>query len=99
MRLWAESLEGAMRLGGTVVYAGLNLSPALLAVGFIIGLETALVVFLGGVIGCLVLIPTYGLLYMECRPIGRHWLRLWASGADRSGMLVLERCSLVDYGR
>ncbi|MDH4154614.1 MAG: oligopeptide transporter, OPT family [Nitrospira sp.] len=63
MRLWAESLEGAMRLGGTVVYGGLNLSPALLAVGFIIGLETALVVFLGGVIGCLVLMPTYGLLY------------------------------------
>ena len=63
MRLWAESLEGAMRMGGTVVYAGLNLSPALLAVGYIIGLETALVVFLGGVIGCLLLLPTYGLLY------------------------------------
>jgi len=63
MRLWAESLEGAMRVGGTVVYAGLNLSPALLAVGYIIGLETALVVFMGGVIACLLLLPTYGLLY------------------------------------
>lgn len=63
MRLWAESLEGAMRVGGTVVYAGLNLSPALLAVGFIIGLETALVVVLGGVIGCWLFMPLSGLLY------------------------------------
>jgi putative OPT family oligopeptide transporter len=35
----------------------LNLSPALLAVGYIIGLNTALVVFLGGVLGWLVFLP------------------------------------------
>ena len=63
MRLWSESLEGAVRVGGTVVYGGLNLSPALLAVGFIIEMETALVVFLGGVIGWLLLMPIYGLLH------------------------------------
>ena len=63
MRLWTESLEGAAQLGRTVIYGGLNLSPALLAVGFIIGLHTALVVFLGGVIGWLILMPIYGLLY------------------------------------
>jgi putative OPT family oligopeptide transporter len=62
LRLWAESLEGAAQVGRTVVYAGLNLSPALLAVGFIIGLHTALVVFLGGVLGWLILMPVYGLL-------------------------------------
>ena len=63
VRLWTESLEGAATVGRTVVYAGINLSPALLAVGFIIGLPTAVVVFLGGVLGWLVLMPAYGLLH------------------------------------
>ncbi len=63
MRLWTESLEGAVQAGRTVLYAGLNLSPALLAVGYIIGLHTALVVFLGGVLGWMILMPVYGLLY------------------------------------
>lgn len=62
LRLWAESLEGAANIGRTVLYAGLNLSPALLAVGFIIGVNTAVVVLLGGVIGWLLLMPVYGIL-------------------------------------
>ena len=63
LRLWTESLEGAATVGRTVVYVGINLSPALLAVGFIIGLPTAVVVFLGGVLGWLALMPAYGLLH------------------------------------
>lgn len=63
MRLWAESLEGAAQVGRTLLYAGLNLSPALLAVGFIIGLHTAVVVFLGGIVGWVILMPAYGFLY------------------------------------
>ena len=62
LRLWAESLEGAAQVGRTVFYAGLNLSPALLAVGYIIGLHTAVVVLLGGVVGWMILMPAYGLL-------------------------------------
>src|SRR5438093_3962042 len=58
-RLWAEAWEGATEVGRSVVYLGINLSPALLAVGFIIGLNTASVVFLGGVLGWLVLMPAY----------------------------------------
>jgi len=63
LRLWADSLEIAAQVGKTVFYGGLNLSPALLAVGFILGLRTAMVVFLGGVIGWMLLMPTYGLIY------------------------------------
>ncbi len=58
-KLWSESLEGAFQLGRSTLYGGLNLSPALLAVGYIIGLNTALVVFLGGAIGWLVLLPLH----------------------------------------
>ncbi len=62
VRLWTEAAEGAWRVGSTVLYAGINLSPALLAVGFIIGLRTAAVVFLGGAIGWLILLPLYGMV-------------------------------------
>lgn len=63
LRAWTESLEGATHVGRTVFYAGLNLSPALLAVGFIIGLQTAAVVVLGGVIGWVILMPAYGFVH------------------------------------
>ncbi|MEW6248422.1 MAG: oligopeptide transporter, OPT family [Nitrospirota bacterium] len=60
LRLWTEAAEGAWQVGRTILYGGINLSPALLAVGFIIGLRTAAVVFLGGAIGWLILLPAYG---------------------------------------
>src|SRR2546428_603980 len=59
LRLWGEALEGAARVGRAVVYGGVNLSPALLAVGFIIGPNTASVVFLGGALSWLILLPLY----------------------------------------
>jgi putative OPT family oligopeptide transporter len=62
MKLWSESLEGVLQLGRATIYGGLNLSPALLAVGYIIGFNTAAVVFIGGVIGWLVLLPLYQLI-------------------------------------
>ncbi len=61
LRLWTEAVEGALRLGHSAIYVGMNLSPALLAVGFIVGLETSAVVFAGGVLGWLILLPLYGL--------------------------------------
>ncbi len=61
-RFWAEAWEGTTQLGRAVVYLGINLSPALLAVGFIIGLNTASVVFLGGAMGWLILMPAYAAL-------------------------------------
>ncbi|WHZ21103.1 MAG: Oligopeptide transporter [Nitrospira sp.] len=62
LKLWSESLEGAVQLGRPTFYGGLNLSPALVAVGYIIGLNTAVVVFLGGAIGWLVLLPSYQMI-------------------------------------
>lgn len=59
LKLWSESLEGVVQLGRSTFYGGINLSPALVAVGYIIGLNTAVVVFLGGAIGWLVLLPLY----------------------------------------
>jgi putative OPT family oligopeptide transporter len=57
-RLWQAVLEGARSVGGgSVVYAGANLSPALVAVGYIVGVNAALVVAAGGLVNWFVAVP------------------------------------------
>lgn len=57
LRIWAEVIEAATGVGGTIAYFGSNLSPALLSVGYIVGLNIAVLVFLGGLCNWLVAIP------------------------------------------
>jgi putative OPT family oligopeptide transporter len=54
------TVEGATLLGQRVFYVGADLSPALLAVGYIVGAGIASQIFLGGTIGWLVAIPLLG---------------------------------------
>jgi putative OPT family oligopeptide transporter len=56
-RLWGELLEWARFSGGTILYFGTNLSPALIGVGYIIGLNIAILVFVGGALNWWVAIP------------------------------------------
>jgi len=55
--LWPEAIEGARGLGRTLIYGGSNLSPALLSVGYIVGLNIAILIFLGGVLNWYIAIP------------------------------------------
>ncbi|MHC4757233.1 MAG: OPT family oligopeptide transporter [Planctomycetota bacterium] len=55
--LWMEVIEGAKGLGSTIVYGGSNLSPALLSVGYIVGLNIAILIFLGGAANWYAAIP------------------------------------------
>tara|TARA_B100001996_G_scaffold280049_1_gene220531 strand:- start:2068 stop:4143 length:2076 start_codon:yes stop_codon:yes gene_type:complete len=55
-------VEGAVEFMGTRLYAGGELSLALLSVGFIVGLRIASFIFIGGVIGFGILVPIYGML-------------------------------------
>jgi putative OPT family oligopeptide transporter len=57
LKVWAEILEGAKAVGGTVAYFGSNLSPALLSVGYIVGINIAILMFIGGALNWLVAIP------------------------------------------
>jgi putative OPT family oligopeptide transporter len=57
-----HTVEGAFSFLGTRLYAGMDLSIALLSVGFIVGIRIASFIFLGGVIGFGILVPMYGLL-------------------------------------
>ena len=55
--IWTEVTQVARGVGGTVAYFGSNLSPALLSVGYIVGLNIAILIFLGGAANWLVAIP------------------------------------------
>lgn len=55
--LWPGSIETASTVSGVPLYVGFDLSPALVAVGFIVGLNVAILVFLGGLITWLGFIP------------------------------------------
>ena len=57
-----HAVEGVANFLGTKIYAGIDLSVALLSVGYIVGIRIASFIFLGGVIGFGVLVPLYGLV-------------------------------------
>jgi len=59
MLLWSGTLEVGTRALGTIWVLGINLSPALISVGYIVGLNIATLVFGGGVIAWLIAIPIY----------------------------------------
>ncbi len=56
----AGSVEAAKKLAGSTWFVGSDISPALLAVGYIVKLEVAVLVFIGGIIGFTVAIPMLG---------------------------------------
>ncbi|HVC20496.1 MAG TPA: oligopeptide transporter, OPT family [Vicinamibacterales bacterium] len=76
LRLFADTAEGARYLFGrrTIVYMGTNLSPALVAVGYIVGLNIATLVFLGGAVNWLVAIP----------------MLVWARGGAPAGVSAID---------
>ena len=52
-----STLEGAILFSNRIFYFGGDISPALLAVGFIVRLNIAILIFIGGIIGWLIGIP------------------------------------------
>ena len=58
-----HTVEGAVNFMSTRLYAGMDLSIALLSVGYIVGIRIASFIFLGGVLGFGLLVPMYGLIY------------------------------------
>ena len=78
LRLWSESAQAAGFVGNGIAYIGTNVSPALLSVGYIVGLNIATLVCVGGAISWFVAIPLYAMLYAETDPL---LIELIGSGA------------------
>lgn len=72
-------LEGAILVGNRIFFFGSDISPALLAVGFIVKLNIAILIFIGGFLGWLVGIPLlgYGIEHAS-NPLEGAWY-LWST--------------------
>ena len=57
--LWGSAIEGIRSFGGSIFGIGCDLSPALLSVGYIVGRNIAILVFVGGALSWMVAIPVY----------------------------------------
>ena len=62
LKLWGGVYEKATYVGGSIAYFGTNLSPALVSVGYIVGLNIAVLIFLGGALNWFVAIPIVAIM-------------------------------------
>jgi putative OPT family oligopeptide transporter len=68
LRLFADSAAAATYAGRSVAFFGINLSPALLGVGYIVGLNIGVVVVAGGIISWNIAIPVFSAYFLDTDP-------------------------------
>lgn len=68
LRVIADNASGATFLGKYLGYMGMNLSPALLGVGYIVGLNIGIVVLSGSVLSYNIAIPIYHGFFLDHDP-------------------------------
>jgi putative OPT family oligopeptide transporter len=65
LRVIPDTAAFSASLGKGLIYLGTNLSPALLGVGYILGLNVGIVVVAGGIISWDIVIPIYNAYFLE----------------------------------
>jgi len=83
LRVVPDSAAFGSFIGKGIAYMGTNLSPALLGVGYIVGLNIGIVVVGGGIISWNIAIPIYSTLFLDTDPALAQ--RVAAAGADGEG--------------
>jgi len=69
LRLWPGTAQASSYVGRSgIAYVGTNLSPALIGVGYIVGLNIATLVFAGGAIAWYIAIPIYSTFLLDSDP-------------------------------
>ena len=68
LKLFDGIAQAAARVGESIAYVGSNLSPALVGVGYIVGINIASLVLLGGLLSWNVALPLFGAFYLESNP-------------------------------
>src|SRR5690606_11590847 len=68
MKLIPDTAAGAGFFGKYLGYMGTNLSPALLGVGYIVGLNIGIVVVSGSILSWHIAIPLYHMLFLDSDP-------------------------------
>jgi len=76
IHLMQETVEGALAIGRRAFYFGADMSVALLAVGYIVNLQIAALITLGGVIGWIIALPLLGTVAPGTSALDAAW-HLW----------------------
>jgi putative OPT family oligopeptide transporter len=99
LKLWPSTAQTAGYAGqGTVAYAGANLSPALLSVGFIVGLNISVLIFLGGAIAWFLAIPVYSSFFLDSNPEILAAFDGGAGAADLAGLIWTREIRYLGVG-
>lgn len=98
--LWGGVLEKATYVQGgrNLLFFGMNLSPALIAVGYIVGLRIAALVFAGGVITWWIAMPVYINLHGAENLLGELGLAADTAPAELAGTLWGQRLRYLGVG-
>lgn len=79
------AVEVATRTAGRVFYIGTDVSPALLSVGLIVGLNVSFLIFLGGAFSWLIQLPLISSGVTEGTPLDTAW-NLWSTELRYTGV-------------
>ncbi len=96
---WA--VAGYFANNKVIGYLGTGLSPALLGVGYIVGLNVGIVVLSGAILSWHIAIPLYHALFLgsDPQPARRRPMRRSPSGRPRSASSASARCWWAGCGR
>ena len=98
LKVVAESFTVAGYLGKRgIAYLGINLSPALLGVGYIVGLNIGLVMVAGGLIAWWLFIPVYNSFFFEHDP-GLATALAGISAEDAAGLIWTRKVRYIGVG-
>ena len=98
-RLWPATAQAAAYAGqSTIAYIGTNLSPALISVGFIVGLNIAMLVFLGGAIAWYIAIPIYSTFLLDGDPALAAEFAAGLPAADLAAQIWTSRIRYLGVG-
>jgi putative OPT family oligopeptide transporter len=97
LRLVPDAAAHASYVGKAVAYLGTNLSPALLGVGYIVGLNIGIVVVAGGILSWNIAIPIYSSFFAGSDPALAARLA-GASAEDAAGMIWSSQIRYLGVG-
>jgi putative OPT family oligopeptide transporter len=96
LRLIPDTAVAAGYVGRGIAYAGTNLSPALLGVGYICGLNVGIVMLAGGIISWNIAVPIYASHFLAGSPLAAQLAGM--SAEDAAGTLWSQQIRFLGVG-
>ncbi|MDG1463213.1 MAG: oligopeptide transporter, OPT family [Gammaproteobacteria bacterium] len=99
LKLWPSTAAAGTWVGNsTTLYIGSNLSPALLGVGYIVGLNVSALILIGGAISWYVAIPIYSTWFISSDPALATKLALDAGPVDMAFQIWTNKIRYLGVG-